>query len=135
MSRSGLMTRRKNLTAASFSNSLAISTLDELSNNIAKRIGESLRLNSAISATLPSTFSSKSVSLSVPTARPRSSVTETGIGTRTDSTLIISSSIFTEGVVAAIGFGDGVADVSTDGPLIERGGVGVGLGFVRPDCA
>lgn len=48
---------------------------------------------------------------------------------------MISSSIFVVGVLAAIGFGEGVADVSTDGPLIERVGVGVGLGLVRPDCA
>ena len=48
---------------------------------------------------------------------------------------MISSSILIEGVLATIGFGEGVAEVSTDGPLIERVGVGVGLGFVRPDCA
>ena len=68
---SGRITRRKNLTAASFSNSRAMRTLDELSKSIASRIGDSLRVRSPISAGLPSIFSSKSDELQTsPTARP-----------------------------------------------------------------
>src|ERR1043166_6390616 len=137
LSLSGLITRRKNLTAASFSKSRAIRTLDELSNNIASRIGDSLRARSLIVAALPSIFNSKSVSFRFVTAFPEPSRTETGIGTSTEATLMISSdSSFTAGF--AVGVETAVAlctgRLLTDGPPICWG-VGVGLGLRRPDCA
>src|SRR5687768_1904448 len=101
---SGLITLRKNLTAAFFSNSRAVITLSELSNSITSRIGDSARYRSLISASLPSIFSSKSLILRLLTLPPAAVNTDAGMGTRADGT-------FTTSVSSSIGFGTGVGDV------------------------
>ena len=96
-------------------------------------MGVSEREISDISAFLPSIFNSKFSSFSVANGLPSASVTDTGIGTSDASTLMISlSSVLGAAVVDGRLVGISFRSVTTDGPAIERG-VGVGLGFFRPD--
>src|SRR6185436_18362398 len=128
------MTLTKNRIAARFSNSLALSRLPLLSNNIAMRTGDSARYISLIAFGWPSTTSSKSSILRFLKAAPCASSTVVGIGTRCELTRTTSSS------EAALSFPDDLAAVCviTGGGgtvlIACRGrcdaGVGEGLAFV-----
>src|SRR5687767_5745569 len=136
----GRRTRRKKCCAACFSKARPISRLPLLSNNIARRTGESERLISVIGLSSPSTRNSKSSTFSVVSAVPLLSTTEAGMGTRLEETRTMSDSSTSSPVVFGE-VGDAVEGVwELRGRLASAIGLGAERAFVfeslrRPDCA